>query len=63
MKSIVISLALLLGGCGAIPIAAKVLLYGGPAVSIIKDVLDIDVSLRQDKPDKIQIDKALIPPP
>jgi hypothetical protein len=56
MKSIAIALALSLGGCGAfVPIAAKVLMYGGPAATILKDVVDVDISLRQDKPDKIKI--------
>lgn len=47
---------LLLGSCQALgPVVVGILKYGVPAATIAKDVLDIDISLSQDKPDKTPI--------
>lgn len=56
---IVIAASLLLPGCVAgLPMALSA---AAGALTVAKDVFDIDVSLRQDKPDKTPLDKALLP--
>lgn len=55
---IFLPMLLLLGGCPAFVMGISA---AGGIVSIAKDVLDIDMSLRQDKLDKTPIGKVLVP--
>lgn len=49
------------GLAGCVPWIPTALSAAAGALTITKDVLDIDISLSQDKPDKVPLSKVFLP--
>jgi hypothetical protein len=59
-RVLLLALPLALGGCGGLPMALS---SAAGALTVAKDVFDLDVSVHQATPGKVPLAQALRPPP